>query len=81
MDEPKKNSDVWDLSWIRSRGVPLGPLSLSMAGRGVRTSLLGPTSEGIVPTVEAVYQRTVTLSAKPTGTDTENEQGTYEIPR
>ncbi len=78
MDEPKKNSDVWDLSWIRSRGVPLGPLSLSMAGRGVRTSLLGPTSEGIVPTVEAVYQRIVTLR---TGDDTEHEQDPYEKPR
>ena len=78
MDEPKKNSDVWDLSWIRSRGVPLGPLSLSMAGQGVRTSLLGPTSEGIVPTVEAVYQRTVTPR---TGVDTDEAPDTYETPR
>lgn len=78
MDEPKKNSDVWDLSWIRSAGPRIGPLSSSMGAPKELTNLLGPTSEGIVPTVEAVYQRTVTPR---TGVDTDEAPDTYETPR
>ena len=71
-------SENFDLSWIRSGGAPIGPLSLSTEGQGVRTSLLGPTSEGIEPMIAALYQRIVTLR---TGVDTDEAPATYETPR
>ncbi len=61
----------YDLSWIRSVGPRIGPLSSSMGEPKELTALLASMSEGILPLARRTYQRTV---IQQTGKDTEKPQ-------
>lgn len=68
-------SENFDLSWIRSEGPRIGPLSLSMGQRRERINSL---ASGLDLPLLKGYERTV---IQQTGDDTDERQDTYEIPR